>query len=231
VFDVLAGLRVDGVGTILDAGCGSGDLALGLLGSLPEVERLDAVDLSPAMIAEGRRRPGGDDLRLRWIVGLIESVELDRPYELITAGESLHWMDWAVVMPRLRDALAPGAVLVIAGHDQLPAPWTGEHLRIVQRYSTNTVFQPYDLIDELARRGLFHALGRATTAPVRHEQSIDDYVESWHSRNGLSRDRMTAEAASGFDRETRELLARHGVTEHVAIEVAGRIVWGLPAPA
>ena len=43
-------------GVVLDAGCGPGDLARPLA---PLVGRVDAVDLSPRMIAEGRSREGG----------------------------------------------------------------------------------------------------------------------------------------------------------------------------
>jgi hypothetical protein len=38
------------------------------------------------------------------------------------------------------------------------------------------------------------------------EQSIDDYIESFHSRNGLSRERMSPEQADAFDEEARKFL-------------------------
>lgn len=92
---------------MLDAGAGSGALARRMV-SL--AERVDAVDPSVAMIDAGRRSPGGDDGRIRWIVGRAEDAHLSPPYGLITCGASLHWMDLGVVLPRFRDALAPGAV-------------------------------------------------------------------------------------------------------------------------
>jgi F420H(2)-dependent quinone reductase len=52
---------------------------------------------------------------------------------------------------------------------------------------------------ELAARGLFKLIGIKTTAPVLFRQSVDAYVESFHARNGLSRDRMNANAAREFD--------------------------------
>lgn len=228
VFSFLADLLPRGASSILDAGCGSGDLALGMLASIPEIERLDAIDLAAEMVAEGRQRPGGDDPRLRWQVAPVETATLSTPYALVTAGESLHWMDWPIVLPRFRDVLLPGGVLAIVGRTQLPAPWSDDHLKIIQRQSTNLDFQPYDLVDELTRRNLFTVLGTRTTAPVTHQQSIAGYIESWHSRNGLSRDRMTPEAADAFDRETRGLLASHGYEETVTFDIAGSVTWGLP---
>ncbi len=67
-------------------------------------------------------------------------------------------------------------------------------------------FQPYDLLEELARRQLFHPAGCATTPPVLFRQAVDDYVESWHSRNGFSRDRMSASRALEFDARVREIV-------------------------
>jgi len=44
---------------------------------------------------------------------------------------------------------------------------------------------------------------------VSFQQSIDDYVESFHSMNGFSRERMTEEATHGFDSEVRELVSKY----------------------
>ncbi|MEX1158851.1 MAG: class I SAM-dependent methyltransferase [Thermomicrobiales bacterium] len=228
IYNFLSDLLPRGPAAILDAGCGNGDLALGLRASIRETDRLDAVDRSAGMVFEGRRRPGGDDPRLNWQIAPMETAVLYPPYALVTAGESLHWMDWPVVLPRFREALLPGGVLAIVGRNQLPARWSDDHLKIIQRHSTNLDFQPYDLVEELTSRGLFTVRGSRTTAPVTHQQSIDGYVESWHSRNGLSRDRMSPDAAA-FDRETRELLASLGYEDSVTFEVVGSVTWGLPA--
>ena len=228
LFDILAGLLAPGPATILDAGCGSGDIALRLLAHVAQIERLDAVDISPAMVADGQQRSGGDDPRLHRQVAPIEAASLAPPYALITAGESLHWMDWPVVMPRFRDALQQGGVLAIVGRGEQPSAWSEALLRIVQRYSTNRDFQPYNLIDELTTRGLFTVHGSRKSAPVTHTQSIDSYIESWHSRNGLSRDRMPPDDADAFDRETRDLLASLGHHETVTFDVVGSVTWGLP---
>src|SRR5438270_13066726 len=79
-FELLAGSIVDKPRAVLDIGCGTGFLARPLA---PLVDRLDAVDVSAAMIEEGRHLPGGDDPRLRWIVGRVEDAPLDPPYALV----------------------------------------------------------------------------------------------------------------------------------------------------
>ncbi len=227
VFAILADLVGDGPRVILDAGCGSGDLAIPLARI---ADRVDAVDPSQAMLAAARARAGGDNPRLRWIAASMEDAPLSPPYVLITAGESLHWMDWPVVLRRFREALVPRGYVAIVGRIEQSNPWWPELLRLINVYSTNRDFRPYNLVDELERRGLFRKLGQKQADPVPFEQSLDDYVESIHSRNGFSRDRMAPEAAAAFDDEVKTLLERYSFEGNIRFESAGSVVWGEPAP-
>lgn len=227
VFEILGRLIGTGPRVVLDAGCGSGDLTVGLLGI---AERVDAVDPSVAMLAAGRARPGGDDPRLRWIASTMEAAPLAGPYALITTGESLHWMDWPVVMRRFRELLAPGGRLAIVNRIGQRNPWAADLQQLINRYSTNREYQPYDLLEELAQRGLFHVAGSERTAFEPFTQSIDDYVESIHSRNGFSRDRMTVEAATAFDNAVRKLLQSHANDDIVTLQIGASVVWGEPIP-
>src|SRR5204862_2390546 len=65
IFDILERLAVE-PRVVLDAGAGTGALARNFP---PVFTRIDAVDPSTAMIARGRSLPGGDDSRIRWILG------------------------------------------------------------------------------------------------------------------------------------------------------------------
>src|SRR5689334_17174038 len=64
--DLLAALLRDRPRHVLDVGCGTGAVARALA---PRVDRVDALDMSAAMVAAGRALPGGADPRLRWHVG------------------------------------------------------------------------------------------------------------------------------------------------------------------
>jgi SAM-dependent methyltransferase len=224
-FPMLAGLIGSTPRVVLDVGCGTGDIARGLL---QFVDRVDAVDRSAPMIEAGRLLAFGDDPRLRWIVGQVESADLNPPYALVTAGESLHWMDWAVAIPRFAEVLAVGGVLAMIGREAAPGPWSAALSEVITRYSTNRDFQPYDLTDELTRRGLFTVLGRWTSPPVTIRQSVPGYVESFHSRNGFSRDRMTPAQATRFDEETARLVAPFSTDGVLELQVSARVVYGLP---
>jgi SAM-dependent methyltransferase len=226
-FDILLELIEDEPRVVLDAGTGTGAIARGLVG---RVDRIDAVDPSPGMLAAGRRLPGGDHPRLRWIEGTAEEAPLTPPYALITVAASLHWMDWAVVLPRFRDTLGRRGVFAIVDQPLPAAPWNEALQPVITHYSTNRLYRPYDLIDELAQRGLFRESGRRKTAPLVFRQTVADYVESFHARNGLSRDRMEPAAAAAFDREATALVAPHAVDGMVTLGVVGQVVWGMPAP-
>jgi SAM-dependent methyltransferase len=228
-FAAMGELLAEGSGAVLDIGCGSGDLAVRLAPRLaPRVTRVDAVDASAAMVAVGRARPGGDHPNLRWHVAPMETAPLEPPYALVTAAESLHWMDWPVVLPRLRAALVPGGVLAIVERAEEPGPWSADIGALCRRYSTNKDYQPYDLVAELESRELFRMIGERRTAAVPFAQPIWDYIEAFHSRNGLSRDRMTAADASAFDAGVEAVLRATCPCGLVPLRVASVIVWGEP---
>jgi SAM-dependent methyltransferase len=286
VFSKLRDLVVGTPRSVLDLGCGTGDLARPLAAL---VDSVDAIDCAPRMIERGKRLPDGDRPNLRWILGnaeeapspptshgLAHTQEAPLPptshglrhtqetplprashglghtqetplprashglghtqetplprasYGLITAGESLHWMDWDLLFPRLCTLLAPGAYLAMVSRPELPRAWSSDLLPIIQRYTTNRDYQPYSLVDELAKRGLFEPVGEERTPPLPFRQPLESYVESIHSRNGFSRDRMTCSAAAAFDAQVESLLTSHYPDRTVELEVVGRIVWGRP---
>ena len=224
MFDALAGLIV-GPRVVLDAGAGTGAIARYLV---PHVERIDALDPAAAMIAAGKRLEHGDDPRIRWIIGGAETAPLFGPYGLITTGQSLHGMDWEVVLPRFARELAPGALLAIVDDPEVPEPWYQEIRPIIARYSVMRAWHQFALIPELERLGLFEREGRLDMEPLPVRQSVDEYIESFHGRSSLARHRIGQAAADAFDREMRAVLGDRTAVER---QIAGRIVYGRPVAA
>jgi len=225
VFDILLDLITDEPRTVLDAGTGTGELARRLA---ERVDRVDAVDVSAAMIARGKTLHGGSQPRLRWIEGAIEDAPLSPPYALITAGDSMHWMDWEVVFPRFAEMCSPQGFVALVHRTELDAPWQDGVTRLIQRYSTMRDYEPFDLIEQLERRRLFHTIGRRETAPVTSRQSIADYIASFHSRSSLSWDHMQAVDANAFDQQLRTLVERWSTDELLELQTVGSVVWGRP---
>jgi len=215
--------------TVLDAGCGPGVIARELV---QDVDRIDAVDVAAHMIEAGKALPGGDDPKLCWIHGAIEHAPLHPPYALIVAAASLHWMHWETVLPRFHDLLTPGGHLAVVGEVTESTLWR-DALGFISEYSMNRDYQPYNMLtvtQELAARGLFEPVGMQTTACVPFRQSVEAYIESFHARNGLSRDRMDANAAREFDERLRQLVGQYCPNGIVELQIRGRVIWGKPKP-
>ena len=232
VVDVLAGL-VDWEprdAAILDIGAGTGDLARPLAA---RVARVDALDPSTAMVAKGRSLPGGDAPNLRWLIGRAEDAPLDGPdtaggYALVTAGESLHWMDWETVLPRLAAVVAEGAVLAIVNREWVDAPWQDGLRALIEAHSTMTTWHTYDLIGLLRERGLFEPVGEWHSGPKRTQQAVDDYIESYHSRSSLTRAALSPESADAFDAGLRAAVAPWATDGSIETETISHITWGYP---
>lgn len=223
-FDILKRLTNGQPQRVLDIGCGTGNLARHFI---EYVEQIDAVDFSRQMLQEGQRLPGGDHPRLRWIWGRVEEVVLNGPYGLVMAGESLHWMDWNLVLPRLHEVLMAGGYLAIVEQRTIPDPWSTLS-EIIRRYRTDGGYQPYNMIEELERHGLFQKVGEQETAPISFVQSIDDYIASYHSRSGFSKERMGQAQADTFDQEARSILLNSHSDGTISLQVVGSVVWGFP---
>jgi SAM-dependent methyltransferase len=191
-FDLLEELLVDEPRHVLDLGCGTGKLARALA---PRVARVDAIDLAAEMIEEGRRLPGGDAANLRWHVGRAEDAPFDPPYALIVGGESLHWMDYRVLLPRLARALTPNGVLAIARpEDDAPAPWREALVEIIRRHSTNADHQPFDMLRAWEDAGLFRLLGGKRTRDVEFAQTVEAFIDAHHAMSTLTRAHIDAAA-------------------------------------
>src|SRR5271170_2154706 len=66
VYDTLLELMRGHPRILLDAGCGTGKITLGLI---DQIDRVDAVDPSAAMLQVARTRPRADSAKIRWIYG------------------------------------------------------------------------------------------------------------------------------------------------------------------
>jgi len=218
---------------LLDTGCGTGKITLGLI---DQIDRADAVDPSDAMLRVARGQPGADSAKIRWIHGAIEDAPLDPPYGLIVAASSIHWMELDVTLPRFAGALADGAMLaVLDGDAPVDAPWERDE----------TAF----MIDFLEARGerrrgwwktmrerlgapvlthpRFTSLGHRVTAPVSFSQSIEDYLRCQHSRSTWSEDDLGEKASADFDAAMTAILTRYARGGMLTFEVQTRIEWGL----
>jgi SAM-dependent methyltransferase len=208
---------------VLDLGCGTGDISIGLA---TFAGRVDAVDVSAAMleVARGRDVPRAN---VRWIQAPAESMPVSGPYDLVTAGQSLPWMDWPVVFAKLKSVLKKDCFLAIVGRDYQESAWWNKAFQaLITRYSTNREYERYDLVTELEHRGLFAPRGRHKSAPISFSQSVDDLIEAFHSRNGFSRDRM-GDSAALFDEAAASHLSQFADGKILDLGAVAHVTWGI----
>ena len=226
VFDLLERLITDEPRAVLDIGTGDGAIARPLAS---RVDRVDAVDISAAMIEVGRQRPGGRNPRLRWILGATETADLQGPYALVTAGASLHWMRWEDTLGRLAGVMTADAYLAVIEHGPREVPWHEDLLVVIRRHSRNPGYDPrFSVVEALRERGLLELAGTAETTPVTFHQSVRDYVEQFHSTSTLAREHMSEQEALDFDRAVERIVrpwAREGMLE---FKVVATLAWGRP---
>ena len=107
----LAGL---GLETIVDLGCGTGELTARLAAMAPGA-RVVGLDSSTSMLAKARAlegaRPRGD---LRFVEGAIETWSPERPVSLLFSHAALQWVDGhEALFRRLASLVAPGGHLLV----------------------------------------------------------------------------------------------------------------------
>jgi SAM-dependent methyltransferase len=226
LYPTLAGLITDSPRAVLDLGSGPGDLARKLV---HVADRVDALDASLAMVERGREMEDGDHPNLRWIHGRAEDAPLQPPYALVTAADSLNWMDWEVIVPRIKQLLTPNGYLAIAG--RVWGTETPEERELLSRFSPNKAFRPLNLVQELEARGLYRKDG-AWGFSDAWNPTIEDYVGARRTQASYPTDPARAEA---FDEGTRELLLRlvregrlPASGDRLALTVTGGVAWGKP---
>jgi SAM-dependent methyltransferase len=232
VYDTLLELMSGHPRVLLDAGCGTGKITLGLI---VQIDRADAVDPSDAMLQVARSLPGADSPKIRWLHSAIEDAPLDPPYGLIVAASSIHWMDLDRTLPRFAGALADGAMLaVLDGDAPVDAPWEHEETAFMIDFLEaregrrpqwwKTVRERFAL--PVLAHPMFEPLGHRITSPAEYSQSIADYLRCQHSRATWSEDHLGEKASAEFDAAMTSILKRHARDGMLTFNVQTRIEWG-----
>lgn len=109
---VLDRLPLRGDERVLDAGCGSGRVTEQLLERL-QAGKVVALDASPAMVEEARRRLGHDPRVTYVVADLLEPLPVHPPVDAILSTATFHWVtDHDLLFRNLAAVLRQGGRLV-----------------------------------------------------------------------------------------------------------------------
>ena len=119
--------------TVVDLGCGPGQLTAGLARRWPDAAVL-GLDSSPEMIERARQHAGPG---LDFEVADLRAWTPDEPVDVIVSNATLQWVpDHLDLLPRLVDALAPGGWLAI----QVPGNFDAPSHRLLYRLAADPRF-------------------------------------------------------------------------------------------
>ncbi|MCZ6644173.1 MAG: class I SAM-dependent methyltransferase, partial [Gammaproteobacteria bacterium] len=204
LYDFL-GERVANHHRALDLGCGPGKIA-GELATM--FDQVDAVDPSLPMLQQGQSLHA-DASNIRWIHASSEDAVLEGPYDLVTIGTAAHWMDHAVVFPKISNMLETDGVLAtIQGDRPHQPPWEATWMAFLRRWLQRVGIN-YDETAfgnaVTAHEPWMNIAGRKTFI-FDYRQKLVDFVACQHSRATWTRIQLGNPLAAEFDAELTELL-------------------------
>jgi trans-aconitate 2-methyltransferase len=190
--EVLERLPLKGHERVLDAGCGSGRVTEALAERLPE-GRVVALDASPAMLAEARRRLARFGDRIEYIqadLGL--PLPLDGQVDAILSTATFHWVpDHDAMFRNLAAVIRPGGRLAA----QCGGVGNIEGIRRIARSIGDGFDAPRNFATPLATVARLEAAGFRdpevwlTDVPTRFEpgEPLESYLEAVCLREHVAR--------------------------------------------
>ncbi len=221
LFDLVPGRR-----RALDLGCGPGKIARVLAGHF---DRVEAVDPASAMIEAGRRQASALP-NIDWLTTTAEDAPLVGPYDLVTAGASIHWMKHDVVFPRLATQLhRQGVMAVVSGDNVSRAPWLTDWTAFVAHWLNRLGRSPDEqgFAAELRAYEPWMDIEGSRDFDFPFVQDLRAFVECQHSRATWVRSRLGGLSAE-FDNDLVARLAPHAIDGRISYVVRANLVWGTP---
>jgi SAM-dependent methyltransferase len=127
--------QLDGASRALDLGCGPGTLTIPLARIVGHVH---AIDASEAMLNEGRRRATQANIgNIDWLCMHAEEItEAFGTFDVVTMGQSFHWMDRDAVLRRLAPMTVSngGLALIGPGRRRPQESWETLANEVISRY-------------------------------------------------------------------------------------------------
>ncbi len=197
---------------ILDLGCGPGTLAIPLSRSVAEVV---AVDPGTGMLAQARRLASeGDATNIQWVQCRAEDLATAHgTFDLVTMGQSFHWMDRDRVLFHLADFVREGGAIAILdeGRRRPQESWEPAAAQVINRFLGAPERHPQKHREvehepSLRRSSHFSEFSRQEF-PFELTRDVASILGCVYSSIRVSRSAL-GEAASQFELELTDALLR-----------------------
>ena len=221
---------------LLDLGCGTGKIARGLSGGFA---RISAVDASSAMLKIAETLGAGSANNIDWIHGSAETADIPGgPIDFVVAAESIHWMEHAIVFPRLSAQLSnQHRLAVVEGDGAHEPPWQSQWHDFLREWVPRLTGEPYapgDSASPFAVRMSKHKQwvrfeGQAAI-DGRVDQLVEDFILCQHSRATFAPSRLGVNLPR-FDAQLREILQPYATNNRLSYQMRTHVEWGRIQPA
>jgi trans-aconitate 2-methyltransferase len=210
--DLLARVPLAAPASVVDLGCGAGNLAPLIFARWPNT-KLTGVDASPEMLARARaEHPQAEFIQAdvaRWRPAV--------PVELIYSNATLHWLaDHDTVIAGLLESLAPGGVLAVQMPRNFRAPSHTTIVETIEQGPWRAKLEPFLRRDPVAEPGHYWRLLKDRAAALEiweteylqvlsGENPVAEYTKGTWLKQFL--DRLEAPERAAFEADYRRRVA------------------------
>lgn len=186
-FETIANrLHFSGRERLADIGCGPAPLALGFA---RYVGSCTGIDPEPEMLAEARQQAKDLGIQLSLVTARIEQLGTLEPFDMVTIGRALHWMEPGATMAVLNYLVADGGSILICGASA-PAgpsnPWLEPYNEVRSRWVDHRDEERYSADAEQRFAGSRFRFVETIAVTIIHSVSIDELVRRSLSRSTTS---------------------------------------------
>ena len=217
---------------LLDLGCGTGKIARRLSAHFNSAI---AIDPSEHMLRVAATQQPSDVRNITWVRGLAEDVAFEGgPFDLVVAAASIHWMNHAVVFPKLLSAVGTDHVFAaVDGDGALDPPWQPAWDEFLEYWIYELKGEAYEperpdsafAVRMNRYREWLDVSGEMTAASEPISQRVEDFIACQHSRDTFAPSKLGARLRE-FDQHLARILEPYAIDGMLIYAVESKLVWG-----
>ena len=165
---------------------------------------------------------------INWICGKAEDQLFSNNYSLITAGDSIHWMNWDKLFPLCKKILSRnGYIVLLTRVDE--TEWDQKLIEIISKFSLIRDYKSQLIHQYLEENGYWKISGYFKSEKLLYKQPVSDYINSFHSRTSLSIEDLGKKETEKFDDAIKLLTEPFKDDEgRLPIYTRSKMYWGKP---